>query len=137
MIKEYCSLCGCELTRNTEYAKPTIAGRSHATKHHYIAERFFGRSPNRRGEQRDPIFEKCPWDYEGQSATFCYECHEELIHNPVFLTEDILKFSELVKMRGLNEVQKTESKQKLGGRIMLFHEIIENGLNYLLEQSKK
>jgi len=136
-MKENCILCGCEVHRGGEYAKPTIAGRSHATKHHYVAERFYGRSTNRRGEQRDPIFEKCPWNFEEQSATFCYECHEELIHNPVFLPEDILKFSELVKMRDLNEDQKTDNKEKLGGRIMLFHEIIENGINYLLEQSKK
>ena len=137
MTKEYCSLCGCELHRDGEYAQPTIKGRSHATNHHYVAERFFGRSKNRPGDVRGAIFNECPWKYEGQSATFCYDCHEELIHNPVFLPQDILNFSELVKKRGLNEVQKTESKEKLGGRIMLFHDIIESGLNYLLEQSKK
>ncbi|MBV6421627.1 MAG: hypothetical protein DAHOPDDO_02908 [Ignavibacteriaceae bacterium] len=137
MTKEFCSLCGCELHRDGEYAKPTIKGRSHATKHHYVAERFFGRSKNRPGDVRDAIFNECPWKYEGQSATFCYDCHEELIHNPVFLPDDIQKFNELVKLRGLNEVKKTESKEKLGGRIILFHEIIENGLNYLLEQSNK
>ncbi len=137
MTNEFCSLCGCELHRDGEYAKPTIKGRSHATKHHYVAERFFGRSKNRRGDVRDAIFNECPWKYEGQSATFCYDCHEELIHNPVLLPDDILKFSELIKMRELNELHKTESKEKLGGRIILFHEIIEKGINYLLEQTKK
>ena len=136
MTKEFCSLCGCELHRDGEYAKPTIAGRSHATKHHYVAERFFGRSKNRPGDLRDAIFKECPWKYEGQAAIFCYECHEELIHNPVLLPDDIKKFNELVRQRGLNEVQKTESKEKLGGRIMLFHEIIEKGVEFLLEQSK-
>ena len=128
MIPEYCALCGCELHRNGNYAKPTIEGRSHATKHHYIPERFFGRSTNRPKDVREPIFNVCPWDYEGQSATFCYDCHEELLHNPILLPQDITRFAELIIIRRLNETQKTRSKEKLGGRIKLFHEIIERGL---------
>jgi hypothetical protein len=132
MTKEFCSLCGCELHRDGEYAKPTLLGRFHATKHHFVAERFFGRSKNRPSEMREHIFERCPWDYEEQSATFCYECHEELLHNPVLLPDDIAKFAQLIKIRGLNENQKIESREKLGGRIMLLHEIIERGLDFLL-----
>lgn len=79
-MSERCAICGCDLHRDGEYAKPTIKGRSHATRHHFVAERFFGRSANRRGTQRSPIFKKCPWGVEKQSAVFCYECHEELIH---------------------------------------------------------
>jgi hypothetical protein len=55
------------------------------TSHHYVAERFFGRSKNRRGQIREAIFPECPWDYEKRTVVLCYECHEELIHNPVFL----------------------------------------------------
>lgn len=131
MTKEYCALCGCELHRGGNYAEPSIKGRSHATKHHYVAERFFGRTKNRPGVQRGPIFDKCPWDFEGHSAIFCYECHEELLHNPVLLPQDIKKFAEIIKLRGLNETQKTEGREKLGGRIMLFHEIIAIGLKSL------
>jgi hypothetical protein len=85
-----CSLCGCRLHRTRDtYARPTIAGRSHATEHHYVAERFFGRSSNRKGDPRTPIFEICPWSLEGKMSEFCYECHEQLLHNPVFTLADI------------------------------------------------
>jgi hypothetical protein len=99
---------------------------------HYVAERFFGRSANRRGEQRARIFQQCPWDLEGEIALFCYECHEELIHNPVFLPGDIVGFAELVRCHDLNEDQKTESREKLAGRIKLLHEVIQTGIQTLL-----
>ena len=128
-----CAICGCRLHRGGEYAQPTIKGRSHATKHHYVAERFFGRSANRPGEQRDQIFGVCPWGFEGRTEVFCYECHEELVHNPVFLPEDIGGFAELVRLRNLNEEEKTESREDLAGRIQLLHEIAETGIRVLLE----
>src|SRR5947199_4947382 len=57
-----CALCGCALIRKPGvYALPTVEGRSHATKHHLVAERFFGRSANRKGEQRESVFTNCPW----------------------------------------------------------------------------
>jgi len=66
-MPEICVICGCKLNRvKGVYATSTIEGRSHATQHHYVAERFFGRSATRRGEQREPIFKKCPWGVEGQ-----------------------------------------------------------------------
>ena len=129
---ETCSICGCELHRTKDtYALPTVEGRSHASKHHFVAERFFGRSKNRRGTQRDKIFEKCPWGVEGETTIFCYECHEELLHNPVFLPDDIERLASLVKERGLDENRKTESKDKIAGRIKLLHEIIQRGLEEL------
>lgn len=44
-------------------------------------------------------------------ATFCYECHEELLHNPVLLPDDIKKFAELVELRGLNEIKKKQQRK--------------------------
>jgi len=132
-----CAICGCKLNRvKGVYATPTIEGRSHASQHHYVAERFFGRSANRRGEQREPIFKKCPWGVEGQTEVFCYECHEELVHNPVFLFADIRGFSELVKLRNLDEEEKPASRERLAGRIKLLHEIMERGIQALLEDEK-
>lgn len=128
-----CAICGCIIHREGEYAKPSIKGRSHATEHHYLAERFLGRSRNRRGEQREPIFEECPWNIEGQTEEFCYECHEELLHNPVLLQADIRGFAELVKLRKLNETRKTTSREKIAGRIELLHEVLELGIEKLLE----
>lgn len=130
-----CSICGCKLHRSGKYATPDIEGRSHATEHHFVAERFFGRSNTRKGELREPIFRDCPWPVEGQKAVFCYECHEELIHNPVFLPNDIVNFAKLVLRRGLNESQKNTSTDKLAGRIALFHEVIEKGISSLLNDN--
>ena len=132
-----CVICGCQIHREGEYARPTVRGRSHATRHHYVAERFFGRSATRKGELREPIFKNCPWGVEGQSEEFCYECHEELLHNPVLLPTDIKRFRELVRMRGLNESEKTESKDKIARRIELLHEVIEKGIKALLAAEKR
>lgn len=131
-MSEHCSICGCILHRTEgTYALPSISGRSHATKHHYVAERFFGRSVNRSGTKRDGIFIACPWGHEGETTVFCYECHEELLHNPVLLPEDIERFAALVRERGLNEIEKGEDRSKLAGRVKLFHEIISRGLKSL------
>jgi hypothetical protein len=136
MIIETCAICGCKLHRDGEYAKPTVKGRSHATEHHYVAERFFGRSANRPRTVRDPIFREGEWKLEKKTAAYCYECHEELIHNPVFLADDIAVFSELVKDRGLSEDEKTDDRSKLAGRIRLLHEVIAAGLDALKREQK-
>ena len=128
---ETCAICGCLLHRSGEYAQPTIQGRSHATKHHYVAERFFGRSANRRGTQRSPLFSSCPWNLEAKTAVFCYECHEEVLHNPVFTPEDIAAFADLVAQRDLAEQEKMENRDKLVGRVKLMHEVFEAGLHAL------
>ena len=128
-----CAVCGCQLHREGDYARPTVKGRGHATEHHFVAERFFGRSGNRPGTTREAIFKECPWGVEGQKDVYCYECHEELLHNPVLLPEDIARFADLVRIRGLNEENKTESRGKLAGRIVLLHEVISVGLRALLQ----
>lgn len=133
-MTEHCAICGCQLHRTKDtYARPTVEGRSHATRHHYVAERFFGRSANRRGTKTEGMFPSCPWGHEGESVVFCYECHEELIHNPVLLPEDIAQLAALVRERGLSEETKTESRKLIGGRVALLHEVIARGLASLLE----
>jgi hypothetical protein len=121
-MKNTCAICGCKVhrTKNT-YALPTPAGRSHASKHHYIPERFLGRSNNRKGTQRSKIFEENYWAAKGETEVFCYDCHEELLHNPILLPEDIAALASLVKERNLHETIKTESKEMLDGRIELLH----------------
>ncbi len=126
---ERCSLCGYRLFRgNGKYAGSTPEGRSHATEHHFVAERFFGRSKSRPGTQRDRIFAACPWGLEGLSDVYCYECHELVFHNPVLTPEDVEVFAALVRARGLGESTKPGTHRKLIGRIMLFREIIAAGL---------
>jgi len=136
IMTEHCAICGCELHRTRDtYARPTIAGRSHATEHHFVAERFFGRSANRRGTKTDGIFTSCPWGHEGESAVFCYECHEELLHNPVLLPEDIARFAELVRTRGFSEDRKPADRSRIAGRVALLREVIARGLSILHEET--
>src|SRR4051794_35889747 len=118
-MAEQCSICGCALHRNGEHAPPTIMGGSQATEHHYVAERFFGRSSNRRGTERSRLFVACPWGLESKCDVYCYECHEEVLHNPVFTPNDIASFAALVARRGLSEQEKTENRDKLAGRVRL------------------
>lgn len=132
---EYCGICGCALHRTAgTYALPTPEGRSHATRHHFVAERFFGRSSNRGGTKRDGVFATCPWDAEGESGVFCYECHEELLHNPVFLPGDIRTLAQLVKARGFSESEKSSDRSRLAGRILLLHEVIAAGLDAIAKR---
>ena len=130
---ETCAVCGCRLHRGGEYGKPTLEGRAHATKHHYVAERFFGRSGNRPHTERQGVFSKCPWGMERKRAVFCYECHEELLHNPVFLPDDIRSLAQLVRLRRLSERKKPRSRKAIAGRIKLLHQVIEKGLQELLK----
>jgi hypothetical protein len=64
---------------------------------------------------------------------FCYDCHEELLHNPVFLPADIARFAHLVRKRSLHEETKSRSKDKIADRIKLMHEVIDRGLAALDE----
>ena len=134
-MAERCAVCNCVLHRTAgTYARPTLKGRSHATKHHFVAERFFGRSANRKGTLTKGVFRTCPWGHEEKTAVFCYECHEELLHNPVLLPEDVERFASLVKQRGLSEERKTSDRSKLGGRILLLHEVLARGLQALAQE---
>jgi hypothetical protein len=66
--------------------------------------------------------------------TFCYECHEELLHNPVLLPNDISRFGQLARQRGLSEDTKPKNRGKIAQRIMLFHEVIARGLKALHDE---
>ena len=127
-MDENCAICGCRLNRSGEYAKPTTQGRSHASEHHFVAERFFGRSSNRPGIISERVFAECPWGPEKEAGLFCYECHELLLHNPVLLPTDVRRFSALVVKHQLSEDEKPDDYQLIAGRIKLFHEVIARGL---------
>jgi len=132
---ECCAICGCELNRKGNYGTPTLQGRAHATKHHFVAERFFGRSVNRKGIVRLRLFATCPWGLEGKYEVFCYECHEVLLHNPVLTQANILNFAKLVHELDLDEPNKSKSREKLAGRIKLFQQAIERGIDDLVKQN--
>ncbi len=139
--QEHCALCGCKLHREGNFALPTAIGRSHATAHHYVPERFFPRTASRRGSKRyrykisrDGVFSQCPWNMRGKTVTLCYECHEELLHNPVLLPEDIVRFAQLIRRYHLDEAEKSDDRSKMAGRITLLHQIIRVGMDTLLAQ---
>lgn len=135
MEERRCSLCGCRLNRVPgTYAQPTVNGRSHASKHHLVAERFFGRSANRPHTTREKILKECPWGSESVELLFCYECHEGLLHNPVFLRRDVENFAHLVCREKLNEDEKPAHRELIAGRIKLLHRVIEGGLDALRNQ---
>jgi hypothetical protein len=136
VVQERCAICRCPLHR-TKGTYATLEGRGHASKHHFVAERFFERSKNRAGTQRERIFAACPWDHEGKWDLFCFDCHELLLHNPVLLPEDIQRFSQLVDQRGLSEHLKPEGTTMIAERIKLVHEVISRGLVMLLNDEKK
>lgn len=130
--QERCALCNCRLTRHTgTYGRATLEGRSHATRHHLVAERFFGRSANRRGTQAERLFRECPWGAERQWRIFCFECHEELLHNLVLLADDIERFAQLVRLHRLDEDRKPADRSKIAGRIVLLHDVFVAGLHAL------
>ncbi|MBD3401092.1 MAG: hypothetical protein GF399_12295 [Candidatus Coatesbacteria bacterium] len=134
---EKCAICGCTLHREGEYAQPTIRGRSHATAHHFVPERFFGRSKNRPNEQREAILSESDLaEFEHDFGILCYECHEELLHNPVLLREDIELFSSLATAKGYAEEEKEQTRKNIAGRIELLHQVIRAGLKVFAEEAK-
>jgi hypothetical protein len=141
MPEEHCALCGCMVHRTGAFGEQSVRGRSHATAHHFVAERFFPRTASRSGSKRyryaqprEGIFQRCPWNMRGKTAVFCYECHEELLHNPVLLPEDIRQLAELVRRAGFDEIDKPATREHIAGRIQLFHTVIQAGLTTLLSQ---
>jgi hypothetical protein len=141
-MKEKCKICGCVLVKSdksdkgTIYAAHTTYGRAPHSRHHYVAQRFF-KTSKKKGNEFQPIFSKCPWGIEKKTLVLCFECHEELLENPVFLPKDVENFEQLVIFRKLAENKKPENRKKQAGRIKLLHEVIETGIEKLLEKERK
>src|SRR5207244_3015330 len=102
-----------------------------------VAERFFGRSKNRRGSQRERVFAKCPWSLEGEVSVYCYDCHELLLHNPVLLPDDIERLRAIILARGYGERTKERGYRKLAGRIRALHDVIDAGLSSVLRRTRR
>jgi len=138
---QHCAICGCELfgarrdkekgqlKRKVQYGEDSPEGRSYRTKHHYIAKRFLGREIFSGGDEQRLIKNKRKYTF------LCYNCHEELLHNPMLLPDDIEDFHELVDKedKRLTEPTKGDDKDKLARRIELLHKVIETGIKVLLD----
>jgi len=134
---ETCLLCGCIVHRSGSYGQPSIEGRSHASAHHFVAERFFGRSANRPGELREALpLSETYRVFEGTAGVFCYECHEELLHNPILLPDDIAKLRQCFVQKGITETEKTNDRILAARRVALLHEVIQRGISSMQNDSK-
>ena len=49
----------------------------------------------------------------------------------MLLPEDIKRLADIIQSRGFAEDKKTESREKIAGRIMLFREVIKRGLEQI------
>ncbi len=110
-----CQLCNIELQEgNQNNIYGTDEGMNHISRHHLFPKRFKDYFTN------DEIKEIFQIETPQIVENFCYECHEEVLHNLVLNREIIDKLSKLF-----------EGKDKKT-RIMIFHEIIKLGLEAIL-----
>ena len=92
-MTNYCAICGCRLHRGGEYATPTTEGRSQATKHHYVAERFRNTIPaliNIRNKTSKPIMAVISYLVGTEYFQLANEITEELQKGgiPTFVTAE-------------------------------------------------
>ena len=68
-----------------------------------------------------------------QARVFCYECHEELLHNPILYPDDLSALARLFALRGADESGgKPPGRQKLAKRILVLHEVVSEGIREAL-----
>ena len=92
--KSRCMLCGIEYSTGAVYA--TEHGRHSRGRHHLFPRRFEKYDMSQEGFAKK-------LDVETRDLGFvhlCYECHEELLHNPVLTAKMLDELSHL--MRGKN-----------------------------------
>jgi len=112
-----CQLCKAELqegNRNNTYG--TDGGMNHISRHHLFPKRFRNYFTD---DEIKQIFQIEPPMVLGE---FCYECHEEVLHNLVLNREIIDKLSKLF-----------EGKDKKT-RIIIFHQIFKLGIESILKK---
>mgnify|MGYP001619825991 CR=1 FL=1 len=124
-----CGLCGCALLRMGKYGEDNALGRCFPSEHHLVAKRFYGKNKNKRSKiLDDDDFKK----FSNEKIKLCYDCHEELLHNPVLSPDNMKGFKELVRKKHWDERNKKDGKEKIRGRIKLLQEIIDKGINIML-----
>jgi len=108
---DHCVLCGIKFSTKGVYA--TESGRYNRSEHHLFPTRF----KKYRISQRSLAKKLNVGTQDFDSVHLCYECHEELLHNPVFTTKMIKELSHLMKGKSLEDKVITLSRViKLGIR---------------------
>jgi len=105
-----CVLCRIEFTTG-DYA--TESGRHNKSEHHLFPTRFKKYGISQRSLAKKLDVETRDFD----SVHLCYECHEELLHNPVFTAKMIKELSHLMIGKSLEE------------RVITLSRVIELGIN--------
>jgi len=90
-------LCGIEVTTSGVYA--TENGQHYRSKHHLVPNRFNKYRISQRSLAKKLNVETGDFI----SILLCYECHEELLHNPVFTTKMIKELSHLMRGKSLED----------------------------------
>ena len=92
---DHCMLCGIKFSTKGVYGTE----KYHRSEHHLFPLRFKKYRINQRSLAKKLNVETQDFD----SVHLCYECHEELLHNPVFTTKMIEELSHLMKGKRLED----------------------------------
>ena len=107
-----CEMCNCLLIEgNPGNIYGTKKGMQHISKHHLFPQRFTKYFSKKEIHKNFSIVRA------SISATLCYECHEEILHNIVFNKAMIKKIKLLLKGKDKKE------------KIQLMHNIVKQGIN--------
>ena len=102
---DYCMLCGTKFSTKGIYATKTKNGRHHRGEHHLFPARF-----EKHFSQRS-LAKKLNVETQSLDSIYlCYDCHEELLQNPVFTTKMIKELSYLMKGKSLEDKVVTLSR---------------------------
>ena len=112
----HCMLCGTKFSTKGVYA--TKNGQYNRSEHHLFPARFKKYHISQRSLAKKLNVESRDFD----SVHLCYECHEELLHNPVFTTKMIKELSHLMRGKSLEDKV-----------ITLFH-VIELGIREAIKE---
>ncbi|HEY9205431.1 MAG TPA: hypothetical protein VIO58_05870 [Candidatus Methanoperedens sp.] len=106
-----CQLCKTPLKEgNLGYAYGTSEGLTHLSRHHIFPKRLKKYFTN------DEIQKIFHIDNPSSSMVFCYECHEEILHNIILNDSMVAMLSTLLDRK--------DKKTK----IKIIHEILKKGI---------
>ena len=113
-----CVLCGIKFTTGGVYA--TESGRHNRSEHHLFPARFEKFGISQRSLAKKLNVETQDFD----SVHLCYECHEELLHNPVFTTKMIKGLSHLMKGKSFED------------KVITLSRVIELGIEEAIKEKR-
>jgi uncharacterized CHY-type Zn-finger protein len=117
---DHCMLCGIEFPKTGVYAEKTESGQHYRAEHHLIPKRF----EKYHISQRSLAKKLNVGTQDFVPVYLCYECHEELLQNPVFTTEMIKELSHLIKGKSLED------------KVVILSHVIELGIREAIKEEE-